>query len=71
MLSFLFPWFRQVDAAQDKNDRNDKGNGKLDVRANDRCLKISCHLCQWRIAGQFLSPDLFFDPDLAQAFCGN
>ena len=38
MLSSLFPWFRQADAAQDKNDRNDKGNGKLDVRVlkNDR-----------------------------------
>jgi hypothetical protein len=29
----------------DRNDRNDKGNGKSYVRANDRGLQISCHSC--------------------------
>ena len=35
----LFKW------VCDRNDRNDKGNGKSYVRANDRGLKISCHSC--------------------------
>jgi hypothetical protein len=29
----------------DRNDRNDKENGKPYVRANDRGLRISCHSC--------------------------
>ena len=29
----------------DRNDRNDKGNGKSHVRANGRGLQISCHSC--------------------------
>ena len=40
----LFKWMC------DKNDRNDKGNGKSYVRADDRGLWISCHschLCHW------------------------
>jgi hypothetical protein len=40
----LFKW------VCDRNDRNDKANGKSDVRANDRGLWISCHschLCHW------------------------
>jgi hypothetical protein len=40
----LFKW------VCDRNDRNDKGNGKSYVRANDRGLEISCHschLCHW------------------------
>ena len=40
----LFKW------VCDRNDRNDKGNGKSYVRANDRGLQISCHschLCHW------------------------
>ena len=40
----LFKW------VCDRNDRNDKGNGKFYVRANDRGLWISCHschLCHW------------------------
>ena len=47
----LFKW------VCDRNDRNDKGNGKSYVRANDRGLWISCHschLCHWGIL-------LFFD----------
>ena len=35
----LFKW------VCDRNDRNDKGNGKSYVRANDRGLQISCHSC--------------------------
>ena len=35
----LFKW------VCDRNDRNDKGNGKSYVRANDRGLWISCHSC--------------------------
>ena len=36
----------------DRNDRNDKGNGKSYVRANDKGLQISCHschLCHWGV----------------------
>ena len=39
--------------AQDKNDSNDRGNGKLNVRTNDRGLKISCHLCHWRLRANY------------------
>ena len=42
----LFKW------VCDRNDRNDKGNGKSYVRANDRGLWISCHschLCHWGV----------------------
>ena len=35
----LFKW------VCDRNDRNDKGNGKSYVRANDRGLQISCYFC--------------------------
>ena len=38
----LFKW------VCDRNDRNDKGNGKSYVRANDRGLQISCHSCHLR-----------------------
>ena len=43
----LFNW------VWDRNDRNDKGNGKSYVRANDRGFWIrchSCHLCNWGLA---------------------
>ena len=39
----LFKW------VCDRNDRNDKGNGKSHVRANDRGLWISCHSCHRRL----------------------
>jgi len=35
----LFKW------VCDRNDRNDKENGKSHVRANGRGLQISCHSC--------------------------
>jgi hypothetical protein len=40
----LFKW------VCDRNDRNDKENGKSYARANGRGLQISCHschLCHW------------------------
>ena len=44
----LFKW------ACDRNDRNDKGNGKSYMRRIGRGLQISCHschLCHWRGCG--------------------
>ena len=55
----LFKW------VCDRNDRNDKGNGKSYMRRIGRGLQISCHschLCQWEVAlisrqtRQFLAP---------------
>ena len=55
----LFKW------VCDRNDRNDKGNGKSYVRRIGRGLWISCHfchLCHWEVAlisrqtRQFLAP---------------
>ena len=37
----LFNW------VWDRNDRNDKGNGKSYVRANDRGFWIRCHSCHF------------------------
>ncbi len=61
----LFKW------VCDRNDRNDKGNGKSYVRANDRGLWISCHschLCHWGVMNW---PQLKYDYYLLVVGCGS